>query len=513
MKKKYTPIEKHKRTKSVLKPPMRMLNMQLVDWRKDLLPEHLWIDLLAEEYKEHRWYDIYNDFINKLEDELPDKSICLFGFITDFGIVPKEAQESFIHKHKDFIHFAFFRPIGKSLVLYPESPANWLLLEDWKNAEPVDFEVELNKLHRSVLRLMPGKDLYTGHIRAVPLNRLFKHNKIFYKKGMKVADLLHKYPGQCTEDEKYYVQSHARIQMNMQYSLEERFNAKQWSKYFWRHNYDLVPCSPSRKPFDESYKVEENEMEVLYKNIEINCSSIINYLDRLGMQYRYDFYDTTKDEILLGLFSRIARLYLLFVSNPRLWSRDISGIFLRCIAESAIIFSYLVKKGTIEEFQSFKKYGEGKEKLLMLHLEDTYQGQKSYEGDTPDEIAEELGGGMNPELIDIDLSDWTKKSTREMAIEAGLKDIYSLVFDPASTDIHGTWTSIRKSNLVYCEVALHGMHKMPGFVEPPLLVDAARVAHTIFVRSLEIGINVLSFPRIDNDLIPFEYKKKKDISN
>ena len=86
----------------------------------------------------------------------------------------------------------------------------------------------------------------------------------------------------------------------------------------------------------------------------------------------------------------------------------------------------------------------------MLHLQDTYAGKKSLEGKAAEEIAEDLGGGFMPELIDIELADWTKKSERELAIDAGLEEIYRLVFDPTSPDIHGTWISLKNSNLGRC---------------------------------------------------------------
>ena len=504
MKRKYTPIRHHTRKGSTLKPPLVTMNFQPIDWQRDLLPEHLWIELLSAEYRDRDWQRIYDDFMNRLDAELPDSKTCLYGFITDFGVVPKQARESFLGKHKDFIYHAFFKVIGKVLTLYPDSPANWLLLEEWKRAEPVNFEVELNRLEKSVVRLLPGKDLHAGHIRALPLNRAFKHNKIYYNSDMTIVDLLPKYPGKCTEEEQYLVQQHARIEMNLMIKLEERFALNTWPKYFWRHNYDLVPCIPEEHSLDIGGKVSEEQMKETYHRIRSNCDAITDYLGKLGMQYKYDLYDSTKDEILLGLFSRLSRLYILFLSNSTLWAGDISGIFLRCMAETAIVFAYFAREGEEKEFLDFRKYGEGKQKLLMLHLQDTYHEQKAYDGQTVDDLADELGGGMNPELIEIELSDWTKKSSRELAMASGFEDVYRLIFDPASSDVHGTWTSLRKANLVYCRVALHGFHKMPSLVEPPLLLLPARMTQTILSRCLDVGIHNLNFPKLATGLLTLD---------
>jgi hypothetical protein len=270
----------------------------------------------------------------------------------------------------------------------------------------------------------------------------------------------------------------------------------EWPKYFWRHNYDITPCMPRLTGFKGADAINEENAKLLYELLTDNAGIAVGHLNDISMKHKYDLYKPERDEILLGLFSRVTRLYVLFCTTPYLWARDITGIILRCLAETAIIFGYLTKVGGEEEFEAFKSYGEGKEKLLMLHLQDTYVGKKSLEGKAPEEIAEDLGGGFMPELIDIELADWTKKSERELAIDAGLEEIYRLVFDPTSPDIHGTWISLKNSNLGRCAQPLHRFHRMPHYFEPPLFVDTVVAAQRIYLLCTDIGIHNLNFPKL-----------------
>jgi hypothetical protein len=499
-KNRYSPIDSHKRDKSKLITPMNQMNMNLFEWERDFLPEHLWIELLAHEYEKLAWYKIYNDFLDRLEDTIEDKNITIYGYLSDFGIVPEKSRKEFLEKHKKFIYNSFFLPIGKILTLYPENPANWLILDEWKDKEKIEFEIELDKLGESIKRLMNAKDLYAGNIRAIPLNRMFQHQKLFLNKGMEIIDLLPKYPSKCTDDEKYRVQSFARIQMNLEYTTNERYKDKLWPKYFWRHNYDLIPCVPTEINISEENRISKEDSTILSENIENNSHTAANYLSKLGMQYKYDLYDPTKDEILLGLFSRLTRLYIVFITGMNLWSRDISGIFLRCYTDTAITFSYLSVNGSEKDFDNFKKYSEGKEKLLMLHLQDTYKGEKTIEDKESDEIADELGGGFNPEFIDIELAGWTKKSAYQLAKESDFEKYYKLVYDPASSDLHGTWTSLKKSNLVFCRISLHRYHKMPSYFEPPLYLSPIEIVSNTYLKCLDIGKKYHAFPKMDGEI-------------
>ena len=494
-------MNKHIKIDGKLKTPLSQFNIENIQWERDFLPEHLWLELLFQEYGFNRFHIVYNKFMDKLDEMVNDDKNIIFGYLTDFKYIPLDKRQYFIDNNKALIYDAFYKPIGKILTLYPDNPANWLILEEFTKEEGIDSETELNKLGESVKRLMKAKDLHAGHIRGLPVNRSFKHNKLFLNNNLPVTELIPKYPANCTEDEKYHVQSFARTTMNQIFMTNERYKDREWSKYFWRHNYDLIPCAPL------VIDTEENTSEISYEQqnglneiIKYNIEAVINYLNKLGMQYRYDLYDPQKDEILLGLFSRITRLYIIFISDLYLWSRDLSGIFLRCIVDTLITFAFLIRKGTEQDFKRFVEYSDGKEKLLLLHLQDSFKNDKSIHSETYEQISDKLGGGMITELIDIDLSSWSKKKSRNLAKLAGLERYYKLVYDPASADIHGTWQSLKNTNLTYCQISLHRYHRLPSYIESPLVLYSANLAQELYEVTLQIGNKEKGFPVIDNNL-------------
>jgi len=507
----FTPIENHQRYKSFLKPPLSESdNLYYIDWERDQLPEYLWIDLLSYEYKRYNWEKIYHLFLDKLEKFL-NSDVCFFGFITDFGYVPEKMRENFISKYEEFIYKYFFIPVGKILTLYPENPASWLLIDKWKNKEKINPFIELGKLNQSLKRLINGKESHASHLRVVSSSRAFKHGKIRLKKDLQIDKILLKYPSKCDEKERRKVHSFARALMNQFYINEERYKDKKWPKYFWRHNYDLVPCTPCSGSLEKSDSEALNKDSIIKVKDEFyeEYKNLIKYLDKIGMQYKYDLYDNLRDEILLGLFSRVLNLYLVFAFDQNLWPRNTSGIFLRCMVDTAITFTYLVKLGEEKDFKNFYNYSIGREKLIMLHLQDTFKRDVDLQGKSYEEISKELGG-FEIETKDINLSSgWSKKSTRELAKLSGMEKIYKLVFDPASSELHGYWTSIKKSNLVHCTQILHRFHRIPRFFVPPIYFNTLKVAQDIYRSCLEVGLKYLNFPKPDKTLIDFNLLRKK----
>jgi hypothetical protein len=94
------------------------------------------------------------------------------------------------------IEEAFLTPVGRIFAFYPDAPCSWLIDKAFiETGGSLDPAVELNTLRQSVMKLLPGKDLYAGHVRAIPFNRMLKHDKIRIVRGVGPIDLIPKYPG------------------------------------------------------------------------------------------------------------------------------------------------------------------------------------------------------------------------------------------------------------------------------------------------------------------------------
>jgi hypothetical protein len=490
---KHSGFSQHSRVGSKLTPPLAKLPVALVDYERDLLPELLWIASLVDGLGVERSHLPYYELANEIDKSWNSENVFL-GFISDFGAFPKERRSEFKDEHKDLIQRSFQGPIGRILAFFPDSPAYWLVDQDAISLGGfLDPELELARLRDLVIRLMPGKDDFAGHARALPLGRILKHGRLHVPRDFSLIDVMPRYPSGCTDEEKRSVQSFARMTLNMTYDHNLHYRERTWPKYFWRHNYDLVVCRPARLPIRGSKPLTENDAPSFTQALELNAGFTRDYLAKLTSGTYIDLYSPEKYEILLGLFSRCARLFILMSEDVNLWARDTGGIFLRCLADSSITFCYLAKAGSAEDFECFKSYGEGQEKLLMLHLQDNYPNEVSLEGRSAPVISDELGS-FNAELIHIELGSWSKQDTRKLAHKAGLEHLYRLIYAPASSDLHGTWMSLKHSSLTYCAEPLHRFHRLPAFAEPPVYVNAMLAAQSLFETCVSAGIEHLGFP-------------------
>jgi hypothetical protein len=487
--KKHSGFAQHIRNGSKLLTRLSQLGINTFDWERDVLPEYLWLAALLDDTSESSVHRYYYEFMDAFDKFWPLTSVAL-GLISDFGVISEEKRQEFLTKHLNLVSELFHRPIGRILAFYPECPAAWLVRHDIIEKEgALDPQVEMGRLRRLVVKLIPGKDDFAGHVRILPVGRLVNSGKLHFSRVpsiMEAVELMKKYPDGCSSEEKSRVQQFGRCIINMDVQHEERFKTHGWPRYFWQHNYDLAVCQPRLIPVRGTKPVDENQMPALVEALEHNANACRDYVAGLAMRTRCDLYAPEKGEVLSGLFARTVRLFTLMCEDPGLWARDTGGILLRCLADTAITFSYLAKSGTDRDFADFRSYGEGQEKLLMLHLQDNYPTDTSLEGRTAETIANEMGY-FTPELTNIELGHWTKKDTRKLAQEAGMERLYRLVYTPTSSDVHGTWVSVKSSNLCHCAEPLHRFHRLPAYIEPPLYVNVMTTAQELVEHCFKIG--------------------------
>jgi hypothetical protein len=489
-----------KKGSALVSPLGGLNNINLLDFERDLLPEHLWIASLAEHFGVRRAHKPFERFLDAIDECWTDKERPCLGLISDFGRLPHQLRSQFIENHRVEIYELFHEPIGRVLAFYPECPAHWLVDKEALEEEgSLDPEIELQHLRKLVQALLPAKDWYAGHLRMLPLGRLLKHGKIFFAQGIETVDLLPKYPTELSEEEQFRVQQFVRTLLTSTYPQIKPHASADWPKYFWRHNYDLVLCRPAVLPLKGARAIRPQEEETLARALDESAAIAREYLEQLTVKLRLDLYDPTRDEVFFGLFARLSRLFILSASDANLWARDMGGIMLRCLADTAITFSYLAVAATEEDFRRFREYGEGQEKLLMLHLQDNYPDTQSLEGRSSDAIASELGGFI-PEVLNIELGHWTKKDTRRLAIDAGLERLYRLVYTPTSSDLHGTWFSLKHSNLCRCVEVLHRFHRLPTYTEPPVFVNTVAAAQDLYMHCVDVGVQKLGYPSPQREL-------------
>lgn len=505
----YTPLSQYQKKGSTLQSPWKdKMPFQTWNWSRDILPECLWIGAVILHFGKENAYKFYYKFMDAIDEAWTEKDSVALGFLTDFSTIQDSVKKELWDLHEELFIECFHKTIGRILTFYPKNPASWLVRKDLvEKGGHVDPEVELKNLRHLIT------DLYSSHgelstcVTALAFGRLLKHGKVQFGPQLKViVDLLEKYPVGCTDDEKIMVESLTRSTISGICMHYKRYNGCEWPRYFWTHNLDIAICVPVTPHIEESKLLKAEDAQKLQGILQRNANRARKYLEKLRVQIKYDLYEPERDEILFGLFGRLTRFYVLMMEDPNLWAKDMAGILLRCLADTAITFGYLAKCGKTEDFMQFKKYGEGQEKLLLLHLQDLYPGDKSLNGRDAEAIGKELGW-LTPELMDIELGHWIKKDTRKLALEAGMEKYYKLIYTPTSSDLHGSWMSLKYSNFCYCAEPLHRYHRLPTYLEPPLFIETIEAAQGLFSDCLLIGIDKLTYPSIDEPLEPVINKK------
>ena len=269
----YSGIDKHTREKKKLIAPLNKLPINQINWPRDLLPEFLWIEYLRKSYNERVFLELYSKLINVI-GSYTEASPSFLGLISDFGRIPEDHKKGILVEHEQLIITAFAEPFGDIIRLYPESPATWLLPEEWTSGEAFNDAASILSLKTTVEQIYPGKDSYTGYLRMIPLRRLFELKKICLPKSLDIIEMLPNYPHGLTDEDRAYCESFGRSLLGPM--IQDNIRDLVWSKYFWRRNFELSPCEnlDDNKIFMEK-KIDEKWLDNVYKICE-NNTNIIN---------------------------------------------------------------------------------------------------------------------------------------------------------------------------------------------------------------------------------------------
>jgi hypothetical protein len=382
---------------------MNELPVAPVNWQRDMLPQLLWIAALVHKYGPVKWYPFFSEFLDSIQ-KYADTGTFVFGLLSDFDQLNELSQKKFLEEQSELIQKNFIEPFGDILKLYPNAPGSWLITDQ----VPVEQdEQEISRLSEIVAALLDRQSAFACVVEAGLFIRVLTNGRIKIPRDSIIASIGPRYPGNCSKDERDIFHGCARAFLNTGGNLEFKhcFNSR-WPSSFWNHNANLVECSVLSAILpEEETKTDSPEqfIEIANQNIQL----ALKHIDDIRVKVKLDLFEPESGEVMFGLFSRICRLYVTTICNSQIAVRDIGGIILRCLAESVIIFAYLSKKASKEEMQKFIQYADGKEKLRLLHLQDTYPDDSSI-GRSASDVARGLGGGFGIEIIDIDLANWTK---------------------------------------------------------------------------------------------------------
>ena len=158
-----------------------------------------------------------------------------------------------------------------------------------------------------------------------------------------------------------------------------------------------------------------------------------------------------------------------------------------------------------QRIQAVQRVRRRSREVTYVTSQDSYVHEASLEGRTASAISKELGS-FTPEIIQIELGSWSKQDSRKLAQKNGIGNLDRLIFTPGSSDVHGSWLSLKHSNLCICARALHRFHRLPALSEPPAYLNAMIAAQDLFEACVTTGVETLGFPVLDPpSCLPFSF--------
>lgn len=484
-------LQEHQRIGKKLHPPLAQLPVKPFQWSIDVLPEMFLTDAVIHQQTWkygpktlHNIYDILDQFVP------PGSQRILTGTISSLSLIPEEARASARDALIDAGLFSNLLPnsLCHGLALYPLCPAAWLLL-DWREGRTVDWEQGISYMKDAVRRLWLSKSIYATRCRMFSVARLLKHGKFLFPDTpeiTEVMDLFPRYPTLLTEDEQRRVEATSRSMFMALYQVEHNGKVHDWIPSFWRHNYDISVCE--HRPDAENICVEKDQLQQLNEAMEAVVEGFTRIAQSATKMAKLDLYDVDRDEVLFGLLGRQYRLFKVLAENISLWTADVGTMFHRIMVDTLITLKWLIQQTNSSLFSQFKHFSLGKQKLLQLHVQDLVEQGREDLRHFEEEVTEEINEEIWEALLSIDLGGtFAGLDMRKMAHEVDLREMYNLVYSPASSELHGEWTSLKKFNLVRCSNPLHRFHRLPHFSSEHFLFPRA-IVHAGHILSETLSI-------------------------
>jgi uncharacterized protein DUF5677 len=498
-------LDDHQRRKKTLTPPMMTLDrVRPTRWQHERLPDFLWLQAIREETGDlstaNEALDILDPFVPDPPEDFvqpqaqldgagdgepppPRPMDYLDGRISGFSLVPEQERTRAREALNAGARWALPEELGHALALYPDCPAAWLY-EDWAREHHADPEIGIAYIKRLVAAIFDPRGRPSSQVRLIPLARMIAHGKLHFREGMTIVDLLPRYPTGLSTEDQLHVEQWARASSLAYLAMEDTTIADEWVRYFWRHSYEVSPCEqppPTAPAAEEQGQRDEEGLEEPPGEPKPSASlgdlrsAFLTAVDELGQGLRalqqrapIDTHESTPDEVKLGLASRQFRLLRRLVADPSLWTNQMAPHLVRSMIDVRIVVAWLMKQETDDPFEHFKSYGQGKRKLFKLKLEDLMEREDisfdEHDRDFLDRLREQVNQDTMEEFQKVDLGgSFSGKNIREMATETELGDLYSLTYQPLSTEAHGEWGSLIDFDLAHCGNPLHKYHRLGRF--------------------------------------------------
>lgn len=483
-KKKEKVLKDHKQKGKILTPPMVTAfsdRLAFTKWSNDL-PNLVWIGLLFDGLGEKRAVHICENFVSIVKNILGNNDRKALCFISEYSNIEKEyikqIKESLSEKN---ILNELQTSLYPLVSLYKKCPLRFLYSKNDLEKSKIDFDKSISIMKRVVKNTLDRRGREAMLVQTTAVYIMGITEKLAFVRGQSIGNIeaIIDYPD---TEESRKVASGVRAGLGVMRAMFEKSEAIEWCTYFWNHGYEISICELQKPFFTELSKKQKESLDKVYDITKEYQKDLFKEVENLWWRIKIDISNPIKDEVLGGLISRQARLAGSIISNESLWTLDLGRIIQRCMVDTHITLTWLIKEGKQEDFENFIEYGLGQEKLLLEHLKIRLDEKDPKFNEKSEEIEHRknwIDSQLLTNFLPVNIGNWTKKNVRKMAEEADCMDIYNLSYTPFSNAVHGMWNTLAKINLKFCTNPLHRFHRVPSLGEPPIYFG-------IIIQSAEI---------------------------
>jgi hypothetical protein len=234
-------LSDHKRIGKRFIPPMGQIpNLTEISWRKEIIPNYLWIALLNQLYGHTKAAELCVDFAN-IAIQVADKAKYegWFSAISSYCIFSDDQWEQIISLLEGKELIEYFRHAFRELVnYYPECPLKFLFNEDLDHQEDSAWLKDFKKL---IEKLIDRTSEEATFVQADAIYIGFLTDKFKVPKDSPLADFpkIQEYP--FTEKSKM-IASGIRATINSIGGLEIKAAKFDWAGYFWNRGLEIEGC-------------------------------------------------------------------------------------------------------------------------------------------------------------------------------------------------------------------------------------------------------------------------------
>lgn len=457
----------HVRKKKKLQPPIRAMmgdNYQPYSWAHQVVPEILWIAMLHQGMGMRSGVDFVVSFILEADRICTVEPKPMFAKITSFELltdVQKITLTDFISKHPAYS--AAMNAMLPFFLLVPNSPLSFLRI----GPEAKSPEEATTSIYEVMPKLYDRGSRVAVLTMATSIYIELRQGMLLMSHEMRekvLADLeaIDSYPS--TEDSRRAGSSiRAMAPMIFLHKDEDDDGrAEIWRKQFWEQIGDFGECE---LPFEVPYE-EEPELELEKTIIAFRNEARKELHDRLRL-WKLNLDVLEFHEVVSALLARQVTLAADLASAPQIWTSHAATLFLRAMADVYITLAWIFEN-PLERAKKFVEDSLGAVKLEIAHrkIEQEKLGNDDPRVKKMIEFWEVwLSSQRIPDLVEVNLGNWSGTTTRKMAEEAGCLDFYNYVYQPFSSAVHSSWQHLDTNNLVYCMNPTHRFHKLAVSVD------------------------------------------------